>query len=79
MGGTGKQASTAETASALTSADIADRLFTGHAAQVLARFPDGCIDLVVTSPPYWTAVGYDGADNPWSSCEAYLADMLAVW
>jgi modification methylase len=62
----------------LTSTDIADRLFTGHAAEVLARFPEGCIDLVVTSPPYWRAVQYEGAGNPSSSYEAYLADMLAV-
>jgi DNA modification methylase len=54
-------------------------LFTGHAAQVLAFFPDACIDLIVTSPPYWTAVQYEGAGNPSSSYDAYLADMLSVW
>jgi len=59
--------------------DIADRLFTGHAATVLSRFPDGCVDLVVTSPPYWTAVAYDYRDNPWPTYEAYLADMQSVW
>jgi DNA modification methylase len=59
--------------------DIVDRLFTGHAAAVLSRFPDGCIDLVVTSPPYWTAVGYDERENPWPSYEAYLVDMQTVW
>ncbi len=59
--------------------EIVNRLFTGHAAQVLACFPAGCIDLVITSPPYWTAVGYDEAENPWSSYEAYLADMQSVW
>src|SRR4051794_39813227 len=58
---------------------FADRLFVGHAAEVLARFPAGCIDLVVTSPPYWTAVEYDGSKNPWPSYEAYLADMQSVW
>jgi modification methylase len=58
--------------------DIVDRLFIGDAAQVLARFPEGCIDLVVTSPPYWTAVQYEGAGNPSSLYDVYLADMLAV-
>ena len=29
----------------------------------------------MTSPPYWTAVEYDHGENPWSSYEAYLADM----
>jgi DNA modification methylase len=63
----------------MTPTDIVDRLFTGHAAQVLARFPEGCIDLVLTSPAYWTAVQYHGASNPWSTYDAYLVDMLSVW
>jgi len=74
-----KQTSAAETAPRVALPEIVGRLFTGHAAPVLARFPAGCIDLVVTSPPYWTAVEYDRAANPWSSYEAYLADMLSVW
>jgi modification methylase len=60
-------------------AEIADRLFTGHAAAVLSRFEDASIDLVVTSPPYWTAVRYDQGENPWVSYEAYLGDMKSVW
>ena len=60
-------------------ADIVDRHFTGHASEVLARFPDCCVDLVVTSPPYWTAVEYDIGKNPWQSYEAYLADVQSVW
>jgi DNA modification methylase len=59
--------------------DYADRMFTGHAAEVLARFPDGGIDLVVTSPPYWTAVEYGAGAGPWPSYEAYLADLQRVW
>ena len=58
---------------------IVDRLFVGHAADVMARFPSGCIDLVATSPPYWTAVEYEGQSNPWASYEAYLDDMMRVW
>src|SRR5689334_1865250 len=58
---------------------LVDRLFVGHAAEVLAGFPSACIDLVVTSPPYWTAVEYDRNQNPWPSYEAYLADMQSVW
>ncbi len=60
-------------------ADIVDRLFTGHAAEVMATFPTGCIDLIVTSPPYWTAVEYEHGESPWSSYDAYLADMQSVW
>jgi modification methylase len=63
----------------LSPADIEDRLFTGHAAEVLARFPTQCIDLVVTSPPYWTAVQYEQGANSWASYDAYLADMQTVW
>lgn len=60
-------------------ADFVDQLFVGHAAEVLSKLPAGCIDLVVTSPPYWTAVEYDQGENPWPSYEAYLADMQSVW
>ena len=59
--------------------EIVNRLFIGHAAEVLASFPDRCIDLVVTSPPYWTAVEYEQGKNPWPSYAAYLADMQSVW
>jgi modification methylase len=59
--------------------EIIDRLFVGHAASVMAEFPAGCIDLIVTSPPYWTAVEYDGANNPRQSYEDYLTDMQSVW
>ena len=34
-----------------------DQLLVGHAASVMAGIPEGSIDLIVTSPPYWTAVG----------------------
>jgi DNA modification methylase len=66
-------------AARLSRADIVDRLFIGHAADVLSTFPEDCIDLVVTSPPYWTAVEYDQGGSPWASYDAYLADMLSVW
>jgi DNA modification methylase len=56
-----------------------DRLFAGHAAEVLSKLPAGCIDLVVTSPPYWTAVEYDQGKHPWPSYDAYLQDMQSVW
>jgi modification methylase len=65
--------------SSLTPAEIVDRLFTGHAANILSQFPDGCIDLVITSPPYWTAVEYDQGGSPWASYEGYLTDMQSIW
>ena len=56
-----------------------DRLHCGHAAEIMAAMPDGSVDLIVTSPPYWSAVEYEGQADAWPSYEAYLADMLAVW
>ncbi len=63
----------------LSPAEIVDRLFTGHAAEVMKTFPQGSVDLIVTSPPYWTAVEYDQGGSPWASYEAYLDDMQLVW
>jgi modification methylase len=56
-----------------------DRVFVGHAARVMADFPDSSIDLVITSPPYWTAVEYDGGGCEWASYGAYLDDIQTVW
>ena len=61
------------------SEQIVDQLLVGHAADVLAGFVSGCIDLIVTSPPYWTAVEYEGVKNSWASYEDYLADIQSVW
>jgi site-specific DNA-methyltransferase (adenine-specific) len=33
-------------------ASIVDRIIEGDCATVLKSFPEGCIDLVVTDPPY---------------------------
>ncbi len=56
-----------------------DRLVVGHAATVMAELPPGSIDLIITSPPYWTAVEYAGGKNSWTSYEDYLADLQTVW
>lgn len=63
----------------LSPAEIVDRLFVGHSAEVLQKFPSNSIDLVITSPPYWTAVEYDHGASPWSSYDTYLGDMQSVW
>jgi DNA modification methylase len=56
-----------------------DRLLVGHAAEVMADFPEGSVDLIITSPPYWTAVEYDGGKSPWVTYEDYLDDLQTVW
>jgi modification methylase len=63
----------------LAPAEMVDRLFTGHAAEVIGKFPSGSIDLIITSPPYWDAVEYDHGKNPWPTYQAYLDDINTVW
>ena len=56
-----------------------DQLAVGHAATVMADWPSSSIDLIITSPPYWTAVEYDGGKPAWRSYGDYLADLQTVW
>ena len=55
------------------------RLIAGHAATVMADLSPGSVDLIVTSPPYWTAVEYAGGSNSPASYDEYLADLQTVW
>src|SRR3546814_10730281 len=55
--------------------EMVGNLHAGSAADIMQLMPDGCIDQIITSPPYWTAVEYDGDSTGWSSYEAYLDDM----
>jgi DNA modification methylase len=59
--------------------DIVNGLFVGHAVRVLADFPDNCIDCVISSPPYFGAVSYNGGGCPWPSHDAYFDGMQSVW
>ena len=59
--------------------DYIDRLHAGEASEIMSRWPDGSVDLIVTSPPYWTAVEYEGQSADWPTYEAYLDDMMRVW
>lgn len=38
-------------------------LVNGDTIEVLKCFDEGAVDLVITSPPYWNAVEYEGDDN----------------
>ncbi len=55
------------------------KLHAGNASEVMAAWPEGSVDLVITSPPYWTAVEYEGQTPDWPTYEAYLDDMMTVW
>lgn len=59
--------------------EIVGRFLAGDAATLMADWPDDCVDLVVTSPPYWTAVEYDDQSVTWPTYDAYLTDMMRVW
>src|SRR6516164_4496880 len=48
-----------------------NQIVCGHAAEVMAGWPSKSIDLIITSPPYWDAVIYDGDAN---SAEAAAGD-----
>lgn len=54
------------------------KLLPGNAAEIMASWPDGSVDLIITSPPYWTAVEYDGEAPDWPTYEAYLDDMIGA-
>ena len=60
--------------------NLIDSLITGDAAEVLKEIPDDSIDLIITSPPYWTAVEYDASTaNSFGTYAEYISALLAVW
>lgn len=59
--------------------DQIGKLICGNAAQVMATWPEGSVDCIITSPPYWNAVEYEGQSEGWATYDDYLDDMEAVW
>ena len=57
-----------------------DQIIRGDALEVLAKLPDECVALAVTSPPYWNVVDYgiDGQIGQ-TSYESYLDQLTQVW
>lgn len=60
------------------------RLWVGDALKVLLSFPDNCVHLIVTSPPYYIGTGYysdlpDDLENQptWEEYVAKLLDILS--
>lgn len=58
-----------------------NKIICGDALKTLKKFPDECIDCVVTSPPYWALrdYGVKGQIGLESSVEEYLEKLLAVF
>ncbi len=61
------------TANAWASSHL-DRIFLGDCAELLAQLPDGCVDLVVSSPPYNLGKEYEAK----RALEAYLEEQGRV-
>ena len=61
--------------------DIRNTVFCGEALTVLKTFSDNCLDLVVTSPPYWGLRNYgmDGQLGLEPTPEEYVAKMVDVF
>jgi len=58
--------------------DILNNLLVGDSATLMKRIPDESVDLIVTSPPYWSAVEYTD-DLGWETYTEYLEMMNRVW
>jgi DNA modification methylase len=52
----------------------------GNSKEVLKRFPSGCVDCIVTSPPYWGVREYSGDSVLGSevTAEEYIDDLLGI-
>jgi len=55
-----------------------NKLLVGNSAEILKKFPDESIDLIITSPPYWNAVSYHGNEN-FIDYETYLKELNEVF
>lgn len=53
-------------------------IFCGDAEDILKKFPDKCVSVVVTSPPYNTGINYDGYNDN-QDMKAYFAKMRAIF
>jgi DNA modification methylase len=58
-----------------------NHIYQGDALTVLRSFPPECIDMVMTSPPYWALRDYDieGQLGLEPTCEEYLLKLCAVF
>ena len=56
---------------------LINKLFVGNALTKLKHIDDDCIDLVITSPPYWNAVVYDKDVN--TDYESYLNNLVEIF
>jgi len=65
--------------------DFIDRVICGDALEVMRQMPDGCVDAVITDPPFGIGYQYNGtkevADNPkeyWQWLEPRYHEVIRV-
>ncbi|HEX40514.1 MAG TPA: site-specific DNA-methyltransferase [Phycisphaerales bacterium] len=57
-----------------------DRVINDDALNTLAKMPDRCVALIVTSPPYWNVVDYGiKGQIGQTSYEQYISDLVPIW
>jgi DNA modification methylase len=49
-----------------------NHIYNGHVLDVLRKWPDGCINTVVTSPPYWALRDYSIPPVIWDELTEYV-------
>ena len=62
--------------------EIADAVIYNHDSSDMSMIPDGSVNLIITSPPYWTLKDYDiegqiGKGS--SSYDYYINELNKVW
>ena len=58
-----------------------NQILCGHSLEILKTFPNECIDMVITSPPYWTLrdYGMSGQLGLEPTFQEYLANLKAIF
>lgn len=58
-----------------------NQIFCGHSLEILKTFSDECIDMVITSPPYWGLrdYGVSGQLGLEPTFQEYLANLKAIF
>jgi DNA modification methylase len=58
-----------------------NRIYNIDCVEGMKRLPDGCIDMVITSPPYFNLrdYGVDGQIGTEASCDEYIDKLMVVF
>lgn len=58
-----------------------NKIICGDAAKVLKKFPDECVDMVITSPPYWALrdYGVNGQLGLEPTFQEYIDNLIKIF